>query len=104
MTNTKAHRVRLADAVGTEEPIYGSSAITPVTLQAYTTPYTELTREDLRWATPEVTCVETQSFYITADSGHLIMVQLIYNDIAYVLVYRSIPKVSPSHNRPAVSA
>lgn len=30
----------------------------------------------------ESTCVETQTFYLTADSGHLAMVQVIYSNVA----------------------
>lgn len=30
------------------------------------------------------TCVETQTFYMTTDSGHLAFVQVIYSNVAYV--------------------
>lgn len=77
---------RLANVAGTQEPIYGPSAIQTVTDQAATGPsYTELTKEGLRWAAMNSTCVETQTFYITADNGYVAMVQLIYNSIAYVV-------------------
>lgn len=30
----------------------------------------------------ESTCVETQTFYLTADNGYVAWVQIIYNNIA----------------------
>lgn len=72
---------RLANVAGTQEPIYGPTAIQPVTEQAETTPYTELTREDLKWQTIDVTSVETQIFYFTADSGHFGFAQVIYSNV-----------------------
>lgn len=68
---------------GTQEPIYGPSAIHSVAKQAETTPYTELKKEDLKWAAMESTCVETQSFYLMADSGHIGLAQIIYSNVAY---------------------
>lgn len=67
---------------GIEEPVYGSSAIQAVTEQAKETPYTELKREDLQWATPGATCVETQTFYVMTETGHTAMAQIIYNCLA----------------------
>lgn len=75
---------RLANVAGTQEPIYGPSAIHSVAHQAQSVPYTELTRDDLKWAALSYTCVETQTFYITADSGHVAMAQVIYSNVAYV--------------------
>ena len=72
----------LANVVGTEEPIYGPSAVRSVAEDAKTTPYTELTRDDMKWAVLDSTSVETQTFYIMADDGSLVMVQLIYSNIA----------------------
>lgn len=74
----------LANVAGTAEPIYGPSAIQSVAKQAETTPYTELTRDDLKWVAMESTSVETQSFYMTADSGHIALAQVIYSNVAYV--------------------
>lgn len=68
--------------VGTEEPIYGPSALHSVAKQAEKTPYTELTRDDLKWRAMTSTCVETQSFYLMADSGHLALAQVIYSNVA----------------------
>ncbi|KAF2152364.1 survival factor 1 [Myriangium duriaei CBS 260.36] len=73
---------QLANVAGTEEPIYGPSAIQTVSEQAKTTPYTELKREDLKWFQQGGTNVETQVFYFTADSGHIGMVQIIYSSLA----------------------
>ena len=67
--------------VGTEEPIYGPSAIRSVAQDAKTTPYTELTRDDMKWAVLDSTSVETQTFYLTADNGHTAFIQVIYNNI-----------------------
>lgn len=68
---------------GTQEPIYGPTAIQSVANQAETTPYTELTRADLVWAAMDSTSVETQSFYLMADSGHIGLAQVIYSNVAY---------------------
>lgn len=52
-----------------------------MTEQAKTTPYTELKKEDLKWIIKDGTCVETQSFYFTADNGHLGLAQIIYSNV-----------------------
>ncbi|ELR09602.1 Putative cell survival pathways protein [Pseudogymnoascus destructans] len=72
----------LANVAGTQEPIYGPSAIRSVSEQAATVPYTELTREDLKWVNMDSTSVETQVFYLTADSGHIAFVQVIHSNVA----------------------
>ncbi|KAI8956247.1 survival factor 1 [Xylaria longipes] len=72
----------LANVVGTEEPIYGPSAIKSVAEDAKTTPYTELTRDDLKWVALDQTSVETQVFYFMADGGHLGLAQIIYSNVA----------------------
>lgn len=71
----------LANVAGTAEPEYGPSAIKPVSAQTQETPYTELKREDLRWKAMESTCVETQTFYVTADDGTMAMAQVIYSNV-----------------------
>ncbi|KAJ5832376.1 oxidative stress survival Svf1-like protein [Penicillium riverlandense] len=71
----------LSAVAGTQEPIYGPEAIQPVTKQAETTPYTVLTRDDLRWRAYQYTNVETQTFYAMADNGTLVFVQIIYSNI-----------------------
>jgi len=68
---------------GTQEPIYGPSAIQSVAKQAETTPYTELTKKDLKWIAMDSTSVETQCFYFMADTGHIAMCQVLYSNVAY---------------------
>lgn len=70
--------------VGTEEPIYGPSALRSVAEDAKTTPYTELTRNDMKWECLNQTNVETQTFYIFTESGHMVLVQVIYSNVVYV--------------------
>ncbi|KAI3332115.1 survival factor 1 [Xylariaceae sp. AK1471] len=72
----------LANVVGTEEPIYGPSAIKSVAEDAKSTPYTEITRDDLKWVAMDQTSVETQVFYFMADSGHIGLAQIIYSNVA----------------------
>jgi len=67
---------------GTQEPIYGPSAIKSVAEEAKETPYTELTRDDLKWKAMDSTSVETQVFYIMSDSGYLGLAQVIYSNVA----------------------
>jgi hypothetical protein len=67
---------------GTKEPIYGPEAIHSVGEQAKTTPYTELTRDDMKWVAMSTTSVETQSFYFMSDSGHLALAQVIHSNVA----------------------
>ena len=66
---------------GTREPIYGPSAIQSVAVQAEEVPYSELTKNDLKWEAMQSTCVETQSFYLSADSGHIGLAQVIYSNV-----------------------
>lgn len=68
---------------GTQEPIYGPSAIRSVAEEAKETPYTELTRDDLKWKEMEWTNVETQSFYLFAEDGRVCIAQVIYSGVAY---------------------
>jgi hypothetical protein len=67
----------LANVAGTQEPIYGPSAIQPVGNS-----YTELKKEDLKWKVLNSTSVETQTFYFTTDSGHVAFAQVIYSNVA----------------------
>ncbi|KAL9102708.1 MAG: hypothetical protein Q9163_002170 [Psora crenata] len=66
---------QVANVAGTQEPVYGPSAIQSVAKQAETVPWTELERKGLKWAAMSSTCVETQTFYLMADRGHIGMVQ-----------------------------
>lgn len=72
----------MANVAGTQEPIYGPSAIKSVDVEAKTTPYTELTRDDLKWTVMDSTCVETQVFYFHADNGYVGFAQVIYSNVA----------------------
>jgi len=72
---------QLANVAGTPEPIYGESAIQSVAKQAETTPYTELTKDYLKWDAMDSICVETQIFYLMAESGHIAWVQVIYSNV-----------------------
>jgi hypothetical protein len=74
---------QLANVAGTQEPIYGPSAIRSVAQEADETPYTELTRDDLKWQDLDTTNVETETFYLFSDGGHIGMVQVIYSNVAY---------------------
>lgn len=44
--------------------------------------YTELTKDHLKWILIESTCVETQTFYLMAESGHVCFLQVIYSNVA----------------------
>jgi len=69
------------NAVGITEPTYGPSAIQSVADRAKETPYTEITKDDLRWECMDSTNVESKTFYMTSDSGHLGLVQVIYSNV-----------------------
>ncbi|KAJ6043664.1 hypothetical protein N7499_006086 [Penicillium canescens] len=71
----------LSAVVGTEEPIYGPEAIQSVAQQTETTPYSEVNKDLLRWRAYSYTNVETQTFYIMADNGTVVFVQVIYSNI-----------------------
>jgi hypothetical protein len=71
----------LANVAGTQEPEYGPSAIQSVAAQAQTVPFTEVTRDDLKWKAMESTCVETQTFYFMTDEGVWGMAQVIYSNV-----------------------
>lgn len=71
----------LANVAGTQEPIYGPSAIQTVTEQTKETPYTETTADDLKWHAAGGTCVETQTFYFQTDDGKVCMAQVIYSSV-----------------------
>jgi len=73
---------QLANVAGTQEPVYGPSAIRSVAKEAEKTPYTELKREDLKWQALENTCVETASFYLMSDEGQIALAQVIYSNVA----------------------
>ncbi len=72
----------MSNVAGTAEPIYGPTALQSVAEQAKEQPYTELTRNDFKWAALDHTNVETQTFYLMAETGHFGMAQVIYSNIA----------------------
>ncbi|KAL3490768.1 oxidative stress survival, Svf1-like protein [Aspergillus germanicus] len=74
----------LSYTVGTAEPEYGPDAIHPVTAQAE--PYTVLTKDDLKWKAMQSTNVETQIFYLITPKGEVASVQIIYNNVAGLMV------------------
>ncbi|CDM30737.1 hypothetical protein DTO013E5_616 [Penicillium roqueforti] len=71
----------LSAVVGTEEPIYGPEAIQSVAKQGETTPFSDVNKEILRWRAHSYTNVETQTFYIMADNGTVVFLQVIYSNI-----------------------
>ena len=72
----------LASVAGTAEPIYGPEAFHSVAKQESSNPSNQITKEDMRWNVLEATSVETQTFYLSADSGHHGLVQVIYSNVA----------------------
>jgi len=72
---------QLANVAGTEEPEYGPSAVQSVTEQMQTTPYTEVTPDDLIWKAMDTTNVETQTFYFMWGAGMVCMAQVIYSNV-----------------------
>lgn len=73
----------MANVAGTQEPVYGPSAIRSVAEQAKTTPYTETTRDDFKWLVMDSTSVETKTFYM-GNEKYGAFVQVIYSNVAYV--------------------
>ncbi|KAF2103530.1 survival factor 1 [Rhizodiscina lignyota] len=71
----------LANVAGTQEPHYGPEAIQSVEAQAKDTPYTELTKDDLKWRQLNYTNVETQTFYVFTNDGKIAMAQVIYSNV-----------------------
>ncbi|RDA86960.1 hypothetical protein CP532_6722 [Ophiocordyceps camponoti-leonardi (nom. inval.)] len=73
---------QLANVAGTQEPIYGPSAIKSVAQEAQETPFTETTRDDHKWRVMEWTNVESASFYLFSDAGDVALAQVIYSNVA----------------------
>ncbi|GIZ41352.1 hypothetical protein CKM354_000465800 [Cercospora kikuchii] len=71
----------LKKSVGLTDHHYGPEGVHSVAQQAKETPYTELTKNDLAWEVMSGTNVETKTFYVATDSGHIAMVQVIYSDV-----------------------
>ena len=72
---------------GTQEPEYGPSAIRSVSQEATTVSHTELGRNDLKWQELDTTNVETQIFYFFTDGGRIASAQIIYNNIACMILF-----------------
>ncbi|KAK2067658.1 hypothetical protein P8C59_001373 [Phyllachora maydis] len=75
---------QLANVAGTQEPIYGPSAIKSVAEEAKTIPFTELKREDLTWKALDRTNVESMVFYLFSEDpkGPAALTQVIYSNVA----------------------
>ncbi|KAF1846710.1 oxidative stress survival, Svf1-like protein [Cucurbitaria berberidis CBS 394.84] len=96
----------LAAVAGTQEPEYGPEAIHPVGKNAGDPAYTELAKKDLKWVTLDYTNVETQTFYLFTDSGHVGFLQVIYSNVAglRVTVQFSCKLFYPNNEKPALWA
>ncbi|CAG9976158.1 unnamed protein product [Clonostachys byssicola] len=77
---------QLANVAGTQEPIWGPSAIKPVSEEHAPGGYTELSRESLTWKELDHTNVESQTFYFVADSGRLAWVQVLYSNVIGIAI------------------
>ncbi|KFA74202.1 hypothetical protein S40288_06276 [Stachybotrys chartarum IBT 40288] len=77
---------QLANVAGTQEPIYGPSAIKSVAEETQKKGYTELTRDQWKWQQLDTTNVETQVFYLFTETGHVVLLQLIYSNVAGIRV------------------
>ncbi|OAL54322.1 oxidative stress survival, Svf1-like protein [Pyrenochaeta sp. DS3sAY3a] len=96
----------LAAVAGTQEPEYGPDAIQPVGKKPGEPAYTELTKEHLKWVTLDYTNVETQTFYLFTDSGHVGFLQVIYSNVAglRVTVQFNCKLWYPNNEKPALWA
>ena len=73
---------RIASVAGTAEPEYGSEAFQSVLSRTKDkNPVSDLTTEDYEWTLPEQSHVETSTFYITAETGHAVMCQIIHSKV-----------------------
>ncbi|CAH0014496.1 unnamed protein product [Clonostachys rhizophaga] len=77
---------QLANVAGTQEPIWGPSAIKPVSEEDAPGGYTELSRDSLTWKELDYTNVESQTFYFVADSGRLAWVQVLYSNVIGIAI------------------
>jgi hypothetical protein len=80
----KANEGRIASVAGTAEPVYGPEAFQSVIDRTKDkNPVSELSEGDYKWILPEASHVETATFYITAESGHAVMCQIIHSKVKY---------------------
>jgi hypothetical protein len=82
----------IASVAGTAEPEYGAESFQSVVDRTKDqNPFSDLTPDDYQWSLIENSHVETSTFYITADSGHAVMCQIIHSKVKFVaLVIRLI--------------
>ncbi|KAF2473905.1 oxidative stress survival, Svf1-like protein [Lindgomyces ingoldianus] len=95
---------QLANVAGTQEPEYGPTAIQAVGKQEGDPTHTELTKADMKWVTMESTSLETQTFYVTADSGHFGFLQVLYSNVAglRITVQFNCKLFYPDNKKPAL--
>ena len=67
--------------MGLTDANYGPEGIQSVARQVEHTPFTELTKDDVKWELVNGTNVETKTFYVIADNGRIGLVSLIYSDV-----------------------
>lgn len=67
--------------MGITDRTYGPSAIQSVEEQSKEKPWTQVTKDDMKWEVMGSTCVETKTFYILSDEGKLGMAQVIYSNV-----------------------
>lgn len=79
----------LSSVAGTAEPVYGPEAFQSVLARTKDkNPVSELSPEDYEWTLPKSAHVETSTFYITAETGHAIMCQIIHSKVKFVPLFR----------------
>ncbi|KAK3706949.1 putative cell survival pathways protein [Vermiconidia calcicola] len=67
--------------LGVTDANYGPSAIQSVAEQTREKAYTELSKDDLKWEVMDSTNVETKTFYMMSDEGHIGLAQVIYSNV-----------------------
>ncbi|EME40779.1 hypothetical protein DOTSEDRAFT_74353 [Dothistroma septosporum NZE10] len=67
--------------VGLTDANHGPEGIQSVAKQVEQTPFTELTRDDVKWELVNGTNVETKTFYVIGDNGKIGLLSLIYSDV-----------------------
>jgi len=74
----------IASVAGTAEPVYNDAFQSVITRVGDKNPVSDLTPEDYEWTLPDVSHVETSTFYITAETGHAVTCQIIHSKVKYV--------------------
>ena len=70
-----------SESVGLTDKHHGPDGITSVAKQVEQTPFTELTKDDIKWELVNGTNVETKTFYVIGDNGKIGLAQVIYSDV-----------------------